>query len=218
MLTEISERKAFVLPVLLGRLDSSKLPVDLIGKRYIDLRHNFTKRYSAKCAYILQSIRLLANQTAEPHLDCVRLVPDFLNRIISHQYDGTRERDSHVRAKIPGFVLSLIDDAWVLFDATEMKNNNAEELLGVNIWDLQKCRDAFRRQYGAFAAQQLALFLVDYLGLSFSGGFTMDQMRSLIYTARIFLGMFALRDFLVAEQGLDLGVEMMDNALAFRVI
>jgi hypothetical protein len=45
MLSEISRRKGFVIPVLIGKIDPARLPADLLGKRYIDLRHNFEARY-----------------------------------------------------------------------------------------------------------------------------------------------------------------------------
>ena len=204
MLSEISRRKGFVIPVLIGKVDPANLPADLLGKRYVDLRHNFRARYSSKRGYLLQSIRLLAGQGAPPPGDHIRLVPDFLNAILAHKYDGRRETKEHVRATVRAMATSAIEDSWKLIKPGW--RGNAKELLGLNIFDRRKCCRAFRKKYGQFAMEQLAVFCVDHEVISFSGGFTMKQFNSFIQTANILLGMFALRDFLVAEQGLDLAV------------
>ena len=70
MLTEISSRQSLVIPILIGRVDESTLPTDLIGKRYIDLRHNFSKKYGLKREHIVQSVKLLAGSVDHPPIAC----------------------------------------------------------------------------------------------------------------------------------------------------
>jgi len=209
MLAEISRHKSFVIPVLIGRVDPTKLPSDLTGKKYIDLRHNFPARYLSKRGHLLQSIRLLAGQGAPPLSDRMRLVPDFLNLILAYKYDGARETKSNVRAKVRALGTSAIKDSWKLIKPGWQ--GNAKELLGLNIFDRRKCYREFRQKYGQFALEQLAVFSVDHVGISFSGGFTLKQFNLFIQTATLLLGMFSLRDFLIAEQGLDLAVVEFDR-------
>jgi TIR domain len=45
MLREINERRPLLLPVLIGRVHTNELPEDLKGKKYLDLRYNFEKKY-----------------------------------------------------------------------------------------------------------------------------------------------------------------------------
>jgi len=210
MLNEISESRAFVMPVLIGKIEPESLPSDVVGKHYIDLRHNFGNRYQAKGAYLIQSVGLLARQTTDPQPGSLLLVPDFLNKVLAHHYDGARELNADVRARIPAFAFGCIKDAWELTkDGTRKGRKKRTQQLGIDIFDHKRCRDAFLRRYGEFALQQLALYVVDELRLSFSGGCSYDDFRSFINISNILLGMFSLRDFLVAEQGLDLAVVRM---------
>src|ERR1041384_41218 len=210
MLNEISERRAFVMPVLIGKVEPENLPSDVIGKHYIDLRHNFGSRYEAKGAYLIQSVGLLARQTTDPPAGSLRMLPEFLNEVLAHHYDGAREPNADVRARIPAFAFSCISAAWKLTkDAGRKGRKKRTQELEDIIFDRKRCRDAFLRRYGEFALQQLALYVVDELRLSFSGGCSHDDFGSFINISYILLGMFSLRDFLVAEQGLDLVVVRM---------
>src|SRR6266478_4747807 len=56
MLREINEGSTIVIPILIGKFDTQKLPGDLTGKRYIDLRYNFSRKYDVARSSIIEAI------------------------------------------------------------------------------------------------------------------------------------------------------------------
>jgi hypothetical protein len=62
MTREIGEGRDLIIPILIGRIRDEQIPLDLRGKRYIDLRHNFNARYRERRAFLVSSMQRMSEQ------------------------------------------------------------------------------------------------------------------------------------------------------------
>jgi len=205
MLSEVTKRMNFVLPILIGRIDPDRLPTDIVGKRFIDLRYNFRRKYLLNRMIIAKTVRILADQksSGKTGKNKLHLVPDFLNRILAHRYDGHREKSDAVKTKIPEMAEYLFNE---VIDKIQVEQVFGDEM------GIKECRDLFLARYGNHGARQLVLFVIDEVGLSFSGGFNGDEFDKLLNSIWIILFFFGLREQLGKEQGLDLAVKTMNGS------
>jgi TIR domain-containing protein len=220
MLAEISDRVNFVLPILIGQIDADMLPADIVGKCFIDLRYNYNQKYEVNRTVIANTVRSLASQRADCKIGKRKLplVPDFLNRILAHRYDGSREKTDHVKKRVPQLADTLFNDVIDKIHEDQLSGNTPTifEAFESNVIE---CRDLFLEKYGAFGARQLILFLIDDVGLSFSRGFTSDDFMRLLGLVNMFLFIYALREHLITDdkhklskERLDIDIKTMDDS------
>jgi len=101
MLREITEKRTIVIPVLIGRVKIDQIPEDLKGKKFIDLRYNFSKRYEKQQSMLIQFIMLASNSSEDPFEKIIEVSPENLS--FFNEYDF---KWRHEEYKIP---LDIID-------------------------------------------------------------------------------------------------------------
>src|SRR5882724_2910780 len=124
MIREIDERRKIVIPVLLGNIETERLPNDIRGKNCIDLRHQFEKRYRDRRDTLLNSLRAIS----EPVLE-VKTIPigdEAIRYILAYQYVGFGEKfrlnDEFIESLVDIFIDSPRDGEHGE-EITEIKND-----------------------------------------------------------------------------------------------
>jgi len=177
MLREIEERKKIVVPVLLGRLEVGRLPPDIQGKNYIDLRYRFKQRYAQKRLTILSSLQTIS-EPSQARLIEIPLGDEAIRYVLAYRYVAAPEE-------------SFLDDEFIetLVDIF-VKGPPA----GKYAAEVRSAKKAFLLKYGRWGARQLITFFLDHSKIAFTVGFTEEEFNELFSSIDIFLVMLNTED------------------------
>ena len=179
MLKEISERKPLVFPVLIGRITSESLPDDLKGKKYIDLRHNFERRYALLRVYLITAIGSVAHP-AHYERDNEYPIGDELARFFINYQPRTAREDV-----LEHFAYNLTDilrNLGAQGDEEDEVNEFRKEILNEYIND-----------YGLYGLKKLTVFFLEQAGIDAGKPITNEMMVDLINEITSALMMFRVQ-------------------------
>lgn len=209
MIREINESKTIVLPILIGRIKDQQIPQDISGKNFIDLRHNFIKKYNKQRNKIIHKIRFFSLRTTGQSNIIYEIPLDnsFIKYIIDYQIDKNYLDSNGM--PVPRQMLEKIADI-VLKGLLEMEKAEAEKKSEEN--KLEVPITTFSEEFGIFVAQKLILFIIDQKNLETIFPLTEETFEDLynaihitilaFYTSRTFGGIPGLGIRLgIDEQG-----------------
>nr|WP_246405960.1 toll/interleukin-1 receptor domain-containing protein [Modestobacter versicolor] len=177
MLREVSQNKPFVLPVLMGAASTGDLPGDLRGKKYLDLRHGFRRKYDAARANLVATIRVASLSDDQPAASVgpEMVVGDELVRfVVGYDFSQAREERPVPREAIAGlikdFAESYLDELPEIMATDEMKR-------------------AFVERYGRHAIEKAIEFSMDQAKISLTRGLIQPELDSAFFAADTMIAM-----------------------------
>jgi len=179
MIREITEKRKFVIPVLLGKLDHSKIPSDLQGKKYLDLRHNFPARYKARRASLVQWLKIAAAPLPENAENGISIYAEFTHFLLDYKFSGRNEDQTR---KVPVEVMEALAEGT--FESIGKDRDFKGEF------------KEFNRLFGPLFGRKLALFMFDQSGMSWTKVFTADDLGVLMDELRLMMSVMILADSL----------------------
>jgi TIR domain len=183
MMREIRERRTVVIPALIGQVSEELIPDDLKGKLYLDLRHNFKKRY-ARVRDQLHAAIAAASRAASgsPEIE-VPVGDELMGRLMAHQFVW------RAMGGVPtGGEVQLAEACIHAYDGLYTSDEEIEY------------RDGFVERYGRWGLRQILLYEMDINDLDFRH-FTEEQIGNVLEGARLILVLFALERTLYAGSG-----------------
>ena len=214
---EMGEGKAIVVPVILGRIEDEAIPGDLRGKSYLDLRHNFSKRWIENRDTFTQNIIALAKGQSIGPEAIVLAVGDPLIRYLAsytfqylHQSTMIEDREMRKVARAFGITIAGLKPGDSE-DADDSNSDAPEEDTEIgqatdgggdqgdhSEAEIQRFLDytdsgrRFVQRYGEFSLQQLVLFYIDRLDMDLAGGFSYEKLDELVESVRFIMTAFGL--------------------------
>jgi hypothetical protein len=179
MIREITEKRRFVIPVLLGKLNYSKMPSDLQGKQYLDLRYNFPARYKTRRASLVQCLKIAAAPVPENAENGISIYTDFTHFLLDYKFSGRNEDETK---KVPEEVMEALGES--LFES-----------IG-KVRDFKGEFKEFNQLFGPLFGRKLTLFMCDQSGMSWTKGFTEDDLGALTAELHLMMSLMILADSL----------------------
>ncbi|TQM82956.1 TIR domain-containing protein [Saccharothrix saharensis] len=176
MWREMDEKRVVVVPVLLGRIDHEELPQDLRGKNFVDLRHNFARRWEAERSRLIGDLTALVRGEATEGGAVVLRAGDPLIRFFArYHYRHTKDSRDPVPAarmvEVAQSFVSAIVSEWRDEDE-RLSRSGSEDRLFFNV-------QRFLNRYGEFALQQMTLYYFDHGPTNFAEPFTEEEFEDL---------------------------------------
>jgi hypothetical protein len=174
MVREIKERRRVVIPILLGKITPSDLPVDLRGKNCLDLRGGFAKSYRRCRPSLLRSLVVI---TKGPHKyrTVIPIGEESTRYILSYRYLGVDEA---------GLLMDKAFD-WLVKLFLKSPSGFVESR--------RRKRD-FIRNYGHWGVRQLLKFFLDHSEVKLTKWFTEKDISTLFESINIFLMMYEIQE------------------------
>jgi TIR domain len=213
MLREISEDKTVLVPILIGKVAVEDLPEDIKGKRYIDLRGHFIKKYEiARQSLILAIVN--SGTPSEAAGENIPMGDAAVRRILQFRYSDRIIGQTSPTKKRPQSELITLEKILVAyFDAIRQKS----------LWraipdgdEKFKMLRKFMKEYGDLAARELIAFVLDH-NKTLQGKITEKRFILLMEYIAIFL---TVQDLQKRLGPIGLNFEMLLNAnesVAFRL-
>jgi TIR domain-containing protein len=208
MMREINDGTAVVVPVILGRIGDEEIPGDLRGKYYLDLRHNFQKRWQEERDIFTDNIiALVRGEAFGPGAAVLEVGDPLIRYLASYNFRYSRQSskiENREMAKVGrafGFVAAqqtMEGDAIApeitfqpMAEAGKQDDRDRTEVERFLKYSLMGRR--FVQRYGEFALQQITLFFIDRTGLDLTGGFTDHELTQLISNVHTMLTFFEIQ-------------------------
>lgn len=204
MIREMREKSIIVIPILIGNVDINKIPGDLSGKHYIDLRFNFSKRYRLAKTAIVLSISA-RDDDDESKIEIIRMGDDAVRRIISYGYANHFMNDMPLEHLLEIYLSAIL----------EKQSENDEEWLK----ELQLKLTDFIKRYGELTAKELIAFVIEHND-------SLRNRMTVLPKGRVFLALLTnLSAFLTAhalsvklkQQGVIVEMLLGPRSLRFRI-
>lgn len=221
MVRELSDSKSLIVPIILGRIANENIPPDLRAKNYLDLRHNFQKRWLEQRNFFSQNmIALVKGESYGPEA-AVFTIGDPLIRYLasySFEYSGQSNRLERKAMEQIAWAIGVTiaqDDYESDEDAQGTDVREEPHTKGVNdnggqqidehdpsgkaraemqrFLEYRSDRRRFVQRYGEFSLQQLVLFQVDKRKMDLTGGFSEDELNRLFSDIETILELFSLQ-------------------------
>jgi hypothetical protein len=186
MLREIHERRSFVIPVLIGRINSESLPDDLRGKKYIDLRHNFQKRYTVLRTYLIAAVRALAYPAPEETENEYAVGDELARFFIDYQYTG--RHGAEISKNYAMFAADILD---ALAEAGRDPDSEDEEFT--------EAMQNYIDRYGRYGATKMIEFHLDINHIDLTDGFTEEELMDVLREVSWTFLMFVVQDYLKGQ-------------------
>lgn len=193
MLREINSRRTVIIPILIGKVDVNQLPDDLKGKRFIDLRNNFARKYQKMRLELVSAIvSIIRSGTAVQFTDdeIFPLNADGVGRVVRagnsdlilSVKDGEEGKYFTLKDVYDIFLETFQDDDfWKIFTR---KDNYEEDMMKMS---------KFIDEYGRRAAAELIGFVITHSKITTLSPISDDDFIKLANDLQIVLMMFALQ-------------------------
>jgi hypothetical protein len=196
MTIELNENRAFVIPVLLGRIDLKTIPLDLQAKYCLDLRYDFPRKYKAKRERFLKIISLIAHALPRASQDnkSMSLGEEFMHYLINYKEAIPEQRNiSQIAGK-------------ALFEAVSENIDIYPEIK--DLWQ------EFRTEFGHYYGEKVSMFSSEKSRFPWMTGFTEAQMDHFIHETTILMGAMLIAKETI-PQGIDIRISEKDDELVF---
>lgn len=205
MMREMQERKTLVVPIVIGRISDDKLPGDVAGKLYFDLRHNFARNWENKRENIVTSLAALIWGEASSGDELIFQVGDPLMRFFANYKFRHNGQSAHVEELTWAKVARVFGIGAISLAGNEDESDktsasrNTHSVSNIEDCD-EKGRDRTRRytpgglnfieRYGEFGLQQITLFLLDQVNVDLTSWFQEDQLTELLSSIQVLVELF----------------------------
>jgi TIR domain len=189
MIREIREGKSLGIPILLGRVNEAAIPLDLQGKKFIDLRHNFSRSYQQNRNLLLRVVRLASQSDTDEMLEEVCIGDELIAKVLKRDFTN-----SDVSKLSDEFIDKLVNFAF------EELSNWPEEL---------HIAREFLPTYGKVAARRLLMYMLEHdLDLN---GFQIEDINGVISDFMTLMWLTMEREKFIYKFGKDIKVGINDE-------
>lgn len=183
MMREISEDKPFVVPVLMGNVNLEDLPGDLRGKRYVDLRQGFRRKYQTARVGLVAAIQGASIGAGIPVSRSEMPVGDDLAQFFVRYNYSMAGENSEISVKDIARLAHHLATTYVESYIEEGRGENGEEEYALQ----------FDKRYGLFTLEKIMQYCMNECEISWTSGVGEEAIGNIFDTADVIVKMFELQ-------------------------